>query len=431
MLETDRRGLLGGAAALVFGGLGARAARAAENVTFVGWSQDEAFSKPVLTGLFDRYRAAHPGTSLETIGFPWAQMQQNLILRMRSGQALDVAQMQERWLPSFARLGNLTDMAELLGKERLAERIDPGLLRLGQIGGRQVGLPWTAASIGFVGNKRVLDEAAVAQPPATIAELETVLAAVKKAKPDAVPLALCTKNNASISVDFQIFLWTFGGRLLDDAGNVTVKSPQAVEALAFLSGLVKSGHIAKDIDRPDSRRLFGQFQTAFYFDPPLARGFARDNSGMGKAVDPLVLALPTPVLKAGDPPKAVMWGHLLVMPVVGGKRPARDGAATKLVEFFSLDDASQLAYYEAVALFPVTRTALATLAGDPYVINWTKVAGTAERDEPSNWSNAADLTTIIGEEAQGAYLATKTPAAAIDSMAMRLEQKMKDVRGKG
>ena len=63
-------------------------------LTYVGWSQDEAASKPTLTAMFDSFQKANPGVKLDVIGYPWAQMQQNLVLRLRSNQPLSVAQMQ-------------------------------------------------------------------------------------------------------------------------------------------------------------------------------------------------------------------------------------------------------------------------------------------------------------------------------------------------
>ncbi|NBT56054.1 MAG: hypothetical protein EBT05_14640, partial [Betaproteobacteria bacterium] len=65
--------------------LGLSSVRAqAKSLTYVGWSQDEAASKPTLTAMFDSYRKANADPKLEVIGFPWGQMQQNVLLRLRS-----------------------------------------------------------------------------------------------------------------------------------------------------------------------------------------------------------------------------------------------------------------------------------------------------------------------------------------------------------
>ncbi|HZF77843.1 MAG TPA: extracellular solute-binding protein [Acetobacteraceae bacterium] len=417
--QVRRRALLGGTAALL--AAGSARAQAPGTVTFIGWSHDEAASRPVLTEAFERFRTANPGLRLETIGFPWAQMQQNLVLRVRSSQPMDVAQIAERWLPQFARVLQPADMREVLGTE-LERAIDPGLLRIGQVGGRQLGLPWTAASIGMVANRKVLADAGVGEMPRTVDAFADALRRIRRSHAEVVPYAFSTKNNLSMSPDFQVWLWTFGGRLFDTEDKVVVDSDAGRAALSFLVGLAREGLVARDVDRPDSRRLIAQHRTAFYHDAPLARGFARDNSGQGAAFDQHIAAFATPVLRAGEPTRSLMWGHLLTLPNPRGARMAADAPAVRFIRHMALDDETQIAYFRAVGLFPVTRTALRTLEGDSYVVEWTRNAGTAEMDEPSTWPNAADLTNIVGEEVQAALLLAKPPAQAITDMANRLRR---------
>jgi multiple sugar transport system substrate-binding protein len=420
--KLARRALLGGAAALAASGTArAQGGTAGGALTYVGWSHDEAASRAVLTQAFDGFRAANPAIRLDVVGFPWAQMQQNLVLRQRSNQPQDVVQLQERWLAQFARVLRTADMREVLGTEAV-QSIEPGLLRIGQVGGAQVALPWTAASIGIVANRKVLGDAGVREMPRTVDAFADTLRRIKRASAEVVPYAFSTKNNLTMAPDFQVWLWTFGGRLFDADDKVAVDSDAARAALSFLSDLAKEGLIARDVDRPDARRLFGQSRTAFYHDPPLARGFARDNSGQGAAFDANVAAIATPVLRAGDPPRSMMWGHLLALPNTRGASLGADSAAAKLVRHLALDDDVQLRYFRAVGLFPVTRSALAKLSDDAYVVEWARNAGTAEMDEPSSWPNATDITNIVGEEVQAALLQTKPPAQAIGDMANRLRR---------
>ena len=396
-------------------------------LTYVGWSQDEAASKPTLNAMFDAYKKSNPDVKLEVVGFPWAQMQQNILLRMRSGQPLDVVQLAERWLPQFAATNRLVDLNEVYGKSNLTRQINAGLLNLGDYKGRQLGLPWTAGSIGLLGNRAVMQEAGVTRIPKTIDEFIESLKAIKKAKPQSVPYAMTTKNNNSLSPDFQVWLWTFGGELLGDKGEVLVQSQAAVRALSFMSDMVKEGLAAKDIDRPDARRMFAMNQTAFYHDAPLARGFARSNSGKGTEIDRFVAAVPTPVLKNGDPPRSLAWGHLLTFFGDGKSVPSPQSVQAQFAAHLALNDASQLAYFNDQGLFPVTNSALSQLKNDPYVSEWSASARSALRDEPSFWPNSADLTTIVGEEVQSALLSIKTPQAAIDSMARRMQAKMAEL----
>lgn len=406
----------------------ARAQAPSQSLTYVGFSHEEAASKATLSAFFDAFRRDNPGVKLETLGYPWAQTLQNILLRLRANQPLHVAQLQERWLPTVAPLGRLVDLDTVFGKGELEKRIDPGVLRLGEYRGQRLGLPWTAGSIGMVGNRKVMASAGVTGLPQTVDEFVEALRKVKKADAQSVPYALMSKNNGSMNPEFQVWLWTFGGRVLDDAGKVMVNDAAGLRALSFMTELMREGLAARDIDRPDARRLFAQHQTAFYNDAPLARGFARNNSGQGAQIDPLVASVPTPVAKSGDTPQSFAWGHLLGVFKSGSASIDAQSPQARLLRLLALSDATQLQYFKDVGLFPVTNTALETLAGDAYVHAWSRTARSARRDELAFWPNSADLSTIVGEEVQSALLQIKTPQQALDAMAKRLDSKMAEVR---
>jgi multiple sugar transport system substrate-binding protein len=56
--------------------------------TYVGWSQDEAASKTILGQIFTQFRQADPDATMNIVGFPYGQIQQNIFLRLRSHAAL-------------------------------------------------------------------------------------------------------------------------------------------------------------------------------------------------------------------------------------------------------------------------------------------------------------------------------------------------------
>jgi multiple sugar transport system substrate-binding protein len=395
--------------------------RAATNgFTYVGWSQDEAANKAALGKIFQQFQQVDPSAAVKVVGFPYAQMQQNLFLRLRAHQPVDAAQLTLQWLPQFGATGKMLDFNDVYGRAALEKVIDPAILRLGQVKGKQLSMPWTAGSIGMVANAAVLKEAGISQAPVTIDAFVESLKAVKAKFPEAVPYAMSTKDNASMASDFQTWLWTFGGHIFNDQGQVAVNSPAGVRALGFMSDLVKDRLAAKDTDRYDARRLFAQNRCAFYQDAPLARGFARDNSGKGTAFDANVVSIATPVLAKGDVPRSFAWGHLLASFAQDKKSFDVASAPARFVSYLSMTDEPQLEYFHQVGLFPVTKSAIAKLSVDPYVANWTKSAKSATRDELTFYPNVADLTVIVGEQVQAAVLGQKTAAQAIDDMSKRL-----------
>ncbi|MBM3523527.1 MAG: sugar ABC transporter substrate-binding protein [Alphaproteobacteria bacterium] len=423
MTRITRRTFLAAAPALAL----ARPARAqAARIEFLGWSNEEAPSKPSIEHMMRSFEQANPGASVSWVGFQWADVQRNLLLRLRANQVPDIVQIQDRWLPSLARLPQMADLNDVFGKAELEKFIDPGLLAMGRIRGKQMGMPWCTGTVGMVANKKVLDEAGVGEIPATVDAFVAALRKVKQKNANAVPYPMSTKNNGSIYLDAQIWMWTFGATYLDDNAAVKVNSPQALQALEFLVSLVKDGLAVVDIDRPDARRLFAQEQSAMYFDAPVARSFARQMSGKGEAYDVNVIPTSTPVLKAGDSPRAAQWGHVVSLMKKGDAVPKADSAAAKFLLHLTTNPDIQVLYYKNVGLFPTARASLGRqeIASDPYASRWLREATRADRAEVANWDNAVDLTNVIGEETQAAMLGQKTPAAAVAAMAQRLEPLM-------
>lgn len=403
----------------VIGSMGIGAAQA-QDLSFMSFTYAEQANTATVQALLDGFAAAD-GLKVEPLGFAWGDMQKNIFLRARSNTLPNVAQLSERWLPTFASLDTLVDLNTVYGKDKLEAAFAPDALAMGSIGGKQLALPLISGSIGLVANKAVLKQAGV-EAPATLAEFKDALIAVRDKVPNSVPYTMATKNNGSILIDFMIWNWVHGGSIIDADGKVVVDSPESRAALQFMVDLVKERLAAPEIDRPDSRRLLAQGASAFYFDAPQTRTFLRDFSGQGEAFDVNVLPLKTPVLNKGDASTSVQWGHLLVQFAPDGKAAAADPADKFLTYLTS--DAVQTDFPLKMSALPVTKSARAAVSADAYLTAWAEATGTSRPNEVGIWSNAADLTTIIGEEVQGALLGQKSVDDAVSAMQTRLTESM-------
>jgi multiple sugar transport system substrate-binding protein len=321
-------------------------------------------------------------------------------------------------MATFAAAGGLADVDQVFGAQYLDATFHENGLALAKVGNKRFGVPWVTGSTGLVANGKVLEEVG-AKPPATIDELVDVLRKVKKAKPNSSPFGFTTKNASLTQLESQLFFWTFGARFFDDKGKVAIDSDQAQQALGLLADMVKEGLILPGNDRFDFRRLYAQELVAFYPDPPLARAFARAQSGKGEEYDKYVLPVAMPVLKKGNQPACVQWGHLLGYFEHGGATPKADGPAGLFTKYLA-NTKVQVDYYKATGVFPSTKEAINALASDRYVIDWVEQARNARPDEMSVFGNGNELRTIIGEEITAAMLGQKTAAVAIKDMASRL-----------
>jgi len=399
----------------------------ADDSVFIGWSQAEVGLKPTMEKIFSGFQAANANHKLEVVSLPFGQIEQNLVLRRRNNQRMDVAQMQERWLPPFVKMNALYDLNQVIGADKLAATFDPVMLKLGEVDGKQVAIPFTAGAITLIGNRNVLKAAGIANPPRTIAEFTEALKKVKASNKDVIPFGFSTKGTALMQVESTIIFWAHGARFIDEKGKVLVDTTEARAALKYLADLVKDGLIAKGNDRFDTRKLYAADKVAFFLDPPVVRGFVRAQSP-GPDADAKVMILPVPTLRAGDDPPGLLWAHYLVMFNHGGASPKPDGQGAKLLAAIGMDAAAQTTLWRETGQIPTLKATLVDARKDSYASAFLDAAKTARWDETTRFANGAELRQIIGEEVEAAMLATKSVDAAISAMAKRLDTALKDVR---
>lgn len=398
--------------------LGAGVAQA-EDVTFMNWTVTEETGKAAIEEMVGGYAEAS-GNTVEPQGYAWGEMVKNYLLRARSKNLPDVGQSQGRLLPMLKGVPEIVDFNEVYGREQLEKMFDPALLAMGNVDGRQIGLPWIGGTVGWVANTEVLEKAGVSEMPETMDEFRATLEEVRDAVPGSVPFGLATKNPSSIVLDYLIMVKSFGGDLIGEDGSVNANSPEAVEALTFLTGLVKDRLAAPEIDRPDARRLFGQGATAFYIDAPQARTFAQQFSGRGEEIDPAVKPVRGPVAEAGATPVSIQWGHTLSLFKEANARD--DSAAADFVEYL-LSDAVLIPYATGQSTLPMTRSGIGSdvVKGDQFLSDWAAASVDPIRHAIASLDNGAEVSTIVGEEYQAALLGQKSPQEAADAMQSRLE----------
>jgi len=423
MAKMNRR-QFGGAAAAGAASLAAGPAFAqGSTISFISYTYAEEPNKPVFQKVMDDFKAAS-GVTVDPIASAWGETQKNIMLRQRSRTLMDSAQLQDRWVPSMATLPEIVDIGGLIPESELEAALAPSVLSLGRVGEKRIGVPFVSGSVGFVANTDVLKKAGVDKIPVTMDEFRSALVAVRDKVPNSAPFAMATKNPSSIPLDVLLLVWIFNGRIIDDSGKVVINSPEGRAAMSFMASAMKDRLIAPELDRPDSRRLFAQGSAAFYIDAPQARGFIRSFSGLGEKADAFTLPMKSPVLKQGDPPRSVEWGHVVAL--FKGQKPIDKGGPQDKWVRYLISDATQTTFPLQIGGLPVTKSARAAPAvqNDPFLKAWAEATGVTMKHEIGVWSNAPELSTILSEETQAALLGQKTPDGAVAAMQTRMEASM-------
>lgn len=398
----------------------------AADVEFMTWTYTEESGKQYIQDMVDTFKEA-TGKEAEAQGYAWGAMSKNTFLRARTNTLPDISQVQARLLPTLSNLEQIVDLNEVFDRKELEAMFAPGFLAFGEVDGRQVALPWIGGTIGMVANKAVMDKAGVTEVPANVEDFKAALVKVRDSVPNSVPYAMATKNNNSIVLDYLIWVWTFGGDVIDADGKPGVNTPESSAALAFMADLVKERLAAPEIDRPDSRRLFAQEVTAFYFDAPGAKDHIRKFSGQGEAYDVNVLPVKTPVVNQGADPVSIQWGHVLAM---YGKENAKADSPAAQFLMHLLSDEILTTYAAEKGVLPSTAAAQASdaIAKNEYLNAWAAASVNPRRNTVASLSNGTEVSAIIGEEVQSALLGQKDAQTAADDMQKRLEEAMAKVK---
>ncbi|BAS26322.1 ABC transporter substrate-binding protein [Limnochorda pilosa] len=417
MVKLRKWGLLAVAlgAILVLGTGSAQAA----GLVYSGWLGEEGQARASVQYVIERWNQEHPDQAARWEGWPFSQALNQMILRYNSGAPVDTAHINTDWLPVLVGAGALVDLRTVLDPA-VFETFDPAALGAGTQDGVVYGLPRTIGSIAMISNPELLQKAGISRAPRTVKEFEAALAALRKADPDVIPYAFAT-DVGTLGKDFQMWLWTFGGRVFGDDGRVTIDGPEGVAALSWLKERVDRGEIAVGLSRFDARTLFANRRVGFYDDAVVAKGILRNQSGVASDGELLAFARPMarPVLEEDDPPAHLLWGHLLV--VFDGPNAK---AAARFAALAASTDAA-LVRYRNEGVPPATREALAApeVKDDAWISGWVPaLTRTARPAETEAFAQKAALEAIIAEEVQGALTGQKSVERALRDASRRLTE---------
>lgn len=197
-----------------------------------------AKTAPLMQSMVDDFNKANSGkikVSLEIA--PWDKMHDKLAVAMGSGQAPDVFGYATRWISEFAGLDQLAPLDDRL-TDQFKGTFNQKVLEAGEYDGKVYGLPAAVSARLLFYRSDVFDEAGL-EPPQTWDDLMTAATATAD-PPNRYGLGV-PASGIEVDTFFNYFLYNNGGDILDENGKSMLSNPEAVEALQYLTDLVKAG----------------------------------------------------------------------------------------------------------------------------------------------------------------------------------------------
>jgi ABC-type glycerol-3-phosphate transport system substrate-binding protein len=220
-----------------------------------------------------RFEAENPGIKVEVTTIPYPEFQQRLLTAVQGGNAPDVSTLDQIWIAAFAKAGAimpLDEQARVAGIK--ADTFFKGAWDSANYDGKLWGIPFNVDVWSFSFYNNALMKA-VSLDPASMVSFDGLKAAAAKLTDTSkgrYGVGLFAHKGEDTVVVLDSFIFSNGGKVLDENGKCALTSDAAVGALSYLQSLVP--YAPKGIlnaSSGDMRELFLNGSLAIEFWPAL------------------------------------------------------------------------------------------------------------------------------------------------------------------
>jgi multiple sugar transport system substrate-binding protein len=252
-------------------------------LTFANWAAAEGTTRPAIEQVIKDFEAAHPDIRIKSEAISFTEIARQLVLRVRSGNPPDVAQVAGNDTILVALTGKLEPLDSFVTGDVKAA-LKPGSLDALRYKNQLIAFPWTQAPAGLWYDKALLQKAGLdpENPPKTIDALMNALAAVKRTQPDVIPLGLDTTNRPFAMQSNWPWMQTFGATPIGE-GARGADTPQMKAYLTWMRELAQKGYIDPGRKIGEFRPLAAQDKVAFLWDQVLLQGVIQSANKMSDA----------------------------------------------------------------------------------------------------------------------------------------------------
>ncbi len=200
----------------------------------------------VLQQLVDEYEAANEGVTVEIVSLPWGQAFEKFATMVAGGDVPDVVEMPDRWLALYAGAGKLANLEDHIANWEYGATLTQKTLDMGRYaGGTAYTIPYGFYLRAMFYNKKLLAEAGVDGPPATMADF---MEASRKVSELEGKYGYCLRGGPGGLNGWVMMAATMNGsnEFFTEDGQSRLNEPGSVEGIQFLIDMYQKGYAPKD-----------------------------------------------------------------------------------------------------------------------------------------------------------------------------------------
>ena len=400
--------LLGAATTLLL----STAAFADDPITLKFWDnqQTESGLSQYQQAAVDRFEKENPGIKVEVTTIPYGEYQQRLLTAVQGGNAPDVATLDQIWVAAFAKAGvvmPLDDLAKTAGIS--ADTFFKGAWDSANYDGKLWGVPFNVDVWSFTYYNNALLKAAGVDA-ASLGTWDGLKAAGEKLTDSSngkYGIGLFAGKGEDTVVVLDSFIFSNGGKVLNDDGTCALTSTEAVDALKYVQSLAAYAPSGMNNSNSGSmRELFLNQSLATEFWPALEQPTLKKSSLDWDFVGGHAPAGKTPVGTYGG------WNLAIF------KTTAHQDAAWKFIQFLTREDVNGDVVDLVPANVKAANTFLAKNRKDPERI-MTLLNAAAPRPLSPRYLELSDIEVTLAQDVYGgkdAAQAAKDACTKIDAL---------------
>ena len=243
-------------------------------LTLFTWMTETKQGERILRDVLKRFEEKYPSLSVECLPTTYSTARRDLLQRISTGNAPDVAHIASHWTSYFAYMGAFMKLEDLLDEHNLENRLYDKDLWGGMYRNRLYSVAWGLCPIALIANKDVLHEAGLVQPdpPKSLDDFWKICKRLEE----------CFSRKKIYSYGFNLvgdetdflrlytFLQAFHGGFAETQGTVQFNSAENVAAFGWLKNYIREFRVLfSDFD--SIRQRFAQGEIAFISDGPWSK----------------------------------------------------------------------------------------------------------------------------------------------------------------
>lgn len=199
----------------------------------------------VLQGIVNQYEADNPDVKVEIISLPWGQAFEKLATMVAGGDVPDVVEMPDTWQALYAGSGQLASLKDHVAGWPDGKTLTDKTVAMGSQAGDLYMIPYGFYLRAMFYNKKLLAEAGIEKPPATMEEFMAASAAVSAIDGKS---GYCLRGGPGGTNGWIMFAAAMNGanEFFTEDGKSRINEPGSVEGIQFMIDMYQKGYAPKD-----------------------------------------------------------------------------------------------------------------------------------------------------------------------------------------